>query len=92
MDMNEVVSNRIKKARKACKLNQQDFADKVGVSLMTVKRWENPKINRTPYVSKLTSIAKVLNTSEEYLLGLTNDVAIVDLPHQQQMQRRQTKK
>ena len=62
------VSVRIKQKRKEQRLTQQELADKVGVSLMTVLRWE--KGERTPNTSIMSRLAESLNTSVEYLMGL----------------------
>ena len=62
------VSVRIKQKRKEQRLTQQELADKVGVSLMTVLRWE--KGERTPNTSIMNRLAESLNTSVEYLMGL----------------------
>ena len=69
--MNNELSNRIKINRNKLGMKQQDLADKVGVSLMTVLRWE--KGVRTPNASMLPKLAEALNTSVEYLMGLTDD-------------------
>lgn len=73
--MNEVIPERIKLCRKKEKLNQQELADKIGVSVVTVKRWENVKSNSVPTSSNIIDIAKVLNTTAAYLLGETNNPA-----------------
>ena len=63
--------SRIKSKRKEQNLTQQEFANKVDVSLMTVVRWENG--SRTPNTSVMPKIAHVLNTSVGYLMGLTGN-------------------
>ena len=73
--MNEVIPARIKLCRKKEKLNQQELADKIGVSVVTIKRWENVKSNSVPTSSNIIDIAKVLNTTVAYLLGETNNSA-----------------
>ena len=72
------VSNRIKDSRKECRLTQQELADKIGVSLMTVLRWE--KGERTPNALIMPQIAEALNTSVEYLMGLQSDSEIKAVP------------
>lgn len=64
----ESVSARIKSKRKEQRLTQQELANKIGVSLMTVLRWE--KGERTPNTLIMPQIAEALNTSVEYLMGL----------------------
>ena len=73
--MNEVIPERIRLSRKKEKLNQQELAEKIGVSVVTVKRWENVKSNSVPTSSNIIDIAKVLNTTAAYLLGETNNPA-----------------
>lgn len=62
------VSNRIRDSRKECRLTQQELADKVGVSLMTVLRWE--KGERTPNTSIMPRLSDALHVSASYLMGL----------------------
>ena len=65
--LKDTVINRIKAKRREKGLTQQELADKVGVSLMTVVRWE--KGERTPNTSLLPEIAEALNVSVGYLMG-----------------------
>ncbi len=62
------VSARIKERRKEQKLTQQELADKIGVSLMTVLRWE--KGERTPNTSIMPKLSSALNVSAGYLMGM----------------------
>ena len=39
--------------------------------VITISRWENPKSGRSPNSSMLPKLAEALNTSVEYLMGLT---------------------
>lgn len=64
----EDISNRIRNKRKALGFTQQKLADKLGISMMTIVRWE--KGVRTPNSAILPRLAEVLNTSVEYLMGL----------------------
>ena len=68
--MENNLANRIKNKRKELEMTQQDLANKLGISLMTVLRWE--KNERTPNTSMLPKLAEALNTSVEYLIGLEN--------------------
>lgn len=70
----ETVSARIREKRKGQRLTQQELADKIGVSLMTVLRWE--KGERTPNALIMPQIAEALNTSVEYLMGLQSSSEI----------------
>ena len=71
---NETISERIKYKRKKMGMTQQDLANAVNVSLMTVVRWENGK--RTPNTSIMPKLAKTLGTSIEYLMGLNDPLNI----------------
>ena len=71
----EIVSARIREKRKAQKLTQQELAEKVGVSLMTILRWE--KGERTPNALIMPQIAEALNTTVEYLMGLQSEVGTI---------------
>ena len=68
--MENNLANRIKNKRKELEMTQQDLANKLGISLMTVLRWE--KNERTPNTSMLPKLAEALNTSVEYLIGVEN--------------------
>ena len=78
----ELVSSRIKNKRKQCRMTQQELADKVGVSLMTVLRWE--KGERTPNISIMPQLSEALNVSAGYLMGLE------DTPEPRAIQTEQT--
>ena len=67
----ELLSTLIKNKRKESKLTQQEFADKIGVSLMSVVRWENG--SRVPNMLLMPKIAEELNTTVGYLMGIKDD-------------------
>ena len=67
----ESVSTLIKTKRKAEKMTQQELANKIGVSLMTVVRWENGP--RTPNSALIPQLAEALHTSVSYLMGLDSE-------------------
>ena len=69
--MKEKISERIKYKRKSAGLTQAELGKKVGVSDVTILRWERGE--RTPNSSILPNLAEALNTSVEYLMGLTDD-------------------
>ena len=48
---------------------QQDLADRLCVSISTVRSWENEK--SSPSHETLVSICRLYNVSSDYLLGLT---------------------
>lgn len=69
----ETVSARIREKRKEQRLTQQELADKAGVSLKTIQRWENGE--RSPRVEEMNRLAEVLQVSSAYLMG-TDDTSI----------------
>lgn len=64
-------SERITKLRKERGLTQKDFAEKLGVSIDSVRRWEQGK--RSPDVEILSNIARVLSTTVSYISGETDN-------------------
>ena len=60
------MAERIKTKRKELKLSQTDLADLLGLSYMTVRRWETK--GTTPNASLLPKLAEVLDTSVSYLM------------------------
>lgn len=67
--MDNNIANRIKYSRSLARMKQQELADKIGVSLVTISRWENPDSGRSPNTAMLNKIAEVLNVSVGYLIG-----------------------
>jgi len=61
--------NRLKQTRETLGLTQQELADLAGVSLRTITRWEGQSSNE----DNLFQVARALNVSADYLLGLTDD-------------------
>ena len=74
----ELLSTLIKNKRKESKLTQQEFADKIGVSLMSVVRWENG--SRVPNMLLMPKIAEELNTTVGYLMGIEDSPDPVQTP------------
>lgn len=64
--MPETFGNRLRDLRKKQGLNQTQLADKIGVSLLTLFRWE--KGERTPRLEEIKALAKALGVSEQDLL------------------------
>ncbi len=58
----------IKHARIKCGLTQHELGEHLGVSLHTVMRWEKSK--STPSAYEILDLAKVLQVSTSYLLGV----------------------
>lgn len=58
---------RLKELRKEKGLTQQGLADEIGVSKLTILRWENEE--RTPKPDKTQQLAEYFGVSVGYLLG-----------------------
>ena len=67
MSNNNSVGIRIRIARTAAKLKQEDVARMLGISKSNISEWENGK--RSPGIDQIDDIAKALSTSASYLLG-----------------------
>jgi len=70
-DLRMFSENKLKEIRKRTGMSQEQLAELVGVSLMTIRRWEWGETS--PSAKKLPKLAEALNTSVEYLMGLTDD-------------------
>ena len=64
--------NRLKELRKQKGLTQQELADEISVSKITVLRWENEERQIKP--EKAQQLADYFGVSVGYLLGFSNDV------------------
>lgn len=60
------IGNRIISLRKAQQLSQEEIADKIGVSRQSVSKWETDAC--APDAYNLIALAKVLDTSVEYIV------------------------
>ena len=65
-----MLNENIKKLRVSLNISQVTLAKMLGVSKQSVSNWENDNIQ--PSIDMLIRIAKCLNTSTDYLLGLQN--------------------
>ena len=65
------IKQRIRERRKDNKLTQEKLAEIIGVSLMTLKRWEWG--DSAPRAEELQKLAEALNTTSAYLLGETDN-------------------
>lgn len=63
-----MLNENIKKLRMALNISQVELAKKLGVSKQSVSNWENDNIQ--PSIDMLIKIAKCLNVSTDFLLGL----------------------
>lgn len=59
--------NRFKSARMIEGLTQGELAKKLGVSCVSVSKWENGE--SLPNVKRLKDVAEVLHTTVGYLIG-----------------------
>lgn len=71
--LEDVVKNRLKAIRENLKLNQSQFADKLGISQAAVSQFEEGK--RVPSIETLDKIAKALGIS---VVSLLNDENATD--------------
>lgn len=67
----DTFAERLSKLRKRAGYKQEDFADEIGVSVDTVRRWEGEK--QEPRLGELRLIAKVLKTSINEIAGYNED-------------------
>ncbi len=65
--------DRIVQLRKSMGMSQYTLADHLSISQNQVSRYENNQVN--PSVDTLTDMARTLNTSTDYLLGMTDNPA-----------------
>lgn len=72
------LAGRIKFGRNSVRMTQQELADKIGVSLITISRWENPDSGRFPNTLMLNKIADALGISAGYLMGVESDPANIE--------------
>ena len=63
----KIFQERLKQERKALKLTQRDFAQKLGITQPSYIRYENG--TSQPTLETLVAIADVLEVSIDYLLG-----------------------
>ena len=61
----------MKEIRRDAKDRQSDLAEKLNVSVQTIKSWEGEK--SSPGHDFLVQICRLYNVSADYLLGLTDD-------------------
>lgn len=71
------ISKRLKEVRKRNLLTQQELADKLGVSLVTVSRWENGE--RTPNITIMDKLSKMLNVPISYFTDKADDTGSDEL-------------
>lgn len=62
--------NRLKMLRKQKKLTQENLANEMGVTKLTISRWENEEVQIKS--DKARQLADYLNVSVGYLLGYSD--------------------
>lgn len=70
MSKNNTVGVRIRIARIAANLKQDEVAHKLGISKSNISEWETGK--RSPGIDQMEDIANALGTTSGYLLGFDN--------------------
>jgi HTH-type transcriptional regulator, cell division transcriptional repressor len=75
----KAIGERVRRARRAAELTQDDLADKLKVKARTVQRWENAETTR--HLRDLGTIARALGVTTDYLLGVdgSGDGRVADL-------------
>lgn len=68
------IGYRISKARRYANMNQKELCKKVGINEASLSRYENDM--REPKAAVLKLLAKALDVSSDYLLGLTDDMYV----------------
>ena len=64
----------IKFLRTLSNMTQKSLADKLGVSVMTIRSWESGA--KAPSAGAIISLAELFNVSSDYILGISNGSAI----------------
>ncbi len=62
------VHNKIKALRLQNEMTQKEFAQSIGVSIVSIQCWENG--SKKPSMSAIISIAKIFKVTTDYLLGV----------------------
>lgn len=67
----EVLAARLKKARKDCKMTQEQVAKEIGISQEVIAQYENGK--RIPQLETFAALAQLYCHSTDYFVGLADD-------------------
>lgn len=67
-----MLGERIKLARKAAGLTQEELADRCGTIKQTIYKYERGIVTNIPF-ERLTDIARALRVNSAYLMGWTDD-------------------
>ena len=76
MDLNKIIKTRLNILMEECDIKQVELANKANLTEVSVSRYLQG--HRIPTVENLVKMAKVLNTSTDYLVGLTSTPEPVD--------------
>lgn len=68
----EYFSDKLKTARKSKKITQRELAEKIGVSKWAITSYEQSRTY--PSIETLIKICEVLDTSADYLLGISDNL------------------
>ena len=67
----EIVGERVLLLRRRAKLSQPELAQQADMSVTTLNRVENA--HQSLYMEKIAALAMALETTADYLLGLSDD-------------------
>ena len=80
--------DRLRKRRDEMGFTQQELADVTSISIAQIQRYEDEEGTTTPSVDKLGALAKALDVSADYLMGLSDhphgEVTFKDLSPEEQ--------
>lgn len=69
--MSEFINKRLAKVLKENNITQRELAERTGTTECTISRYVSGE--RVPHANNLCKIAKALNVSTDYLVGLSNE-------------------
>jgi transcriptional regulator with XRE-family HTH domain len=70
----EIFGTRLRRRRMALGLNQPQLAARLGWQAATLSRYERGRYQRTMSFARLRQLAQALQTTTDYLLGLSNEM------------------
>ena len=70
-----MIGKNIKKARLLAGLSQTQLGEKIGKGVSTISEWESDK--RSPDVDLIPELSKILNVSQGFLMGMTDNPKFV---------------
>jgi transcriptional regulator with XRE-family HTH domain len=71
MDLIKILAARVKQRRECLGLSQTALAEQTGIPLPNLNRIEHGR--QSIYIERLRELAKALNVSADYLIGLSDD-------------------